>query len=171
MTHIKNIAIIVLVMTIIGLLMINHTTNQRLKQPNDTENNPMNQEEYMDDIIEIFNLSSDFILAHTQGDARALKEMLPSNFTVEKNEDKVNILYEYANETIKQTVYGNREADFKSFKINGINWKDDQNVMIHFQEIYIDTKTEAIFSPPTFLNLEFKKVGGEWRIGAIEFDI
>ncbi|BES65134.1 hypothetical protein SANA_15730 [Gottschalkiaceae bacterium SANA] len=65
-----------------------------------------------------------------------------------------------------------RKDDSRSYKdmvIQGFGQLENSRYVIHIREFYTENAQET--SPPTFLNLHFQQVDGQWKVVYFEFDV
>lgn len=53
--------------------------------------------------------------------------------------------------------------------IQGFGQLENSRYVIHIREFYTENAQET--SPPTFLNLHFQQVDGQWKVVYFEFDV
>ncbi|SCX75655.1 hypothetical protein [Alkaliphilus peptidifermentans] len=123
-------------------------------------------------VIDILNLASLFIRAHTNGEKEELEKLLSDEFRLEERNGDLFLFYEYANEKIQMPLYrSNSNYEFDYYYIKGFDYDiENKTAKAFIREIYIDEQRE-VASPPTFLKLGFKLINKEWQIISVEFDV
>jgi predicted nuclease with TOPRIM domain len=116
----------------------------------------------------ISNLSREFVKAHTSGDHDKLQSLLSNELALEQDDNKLYIIDEA---DYRWQVYNAGGEQLDDWVIQGFQFNnDDQTYMVHIREFYQDKNGEPV-SPPTFLNLIFKLVNNEWKVGGLSFDV
>lgn len=118
------------------------------------------------------NKALEFVRGHTNGDIEKLEGVIADNISIVEENDKIYGKYEYSGKEIKYLLYDkNGKAKYQDMVIQGYGWYEGNNTyVIHIREFYVDENNESV-SPPTFLNLFFDKIEGDWKIVEFEFDV
>lgn len=119
----------------------------------------------------ISNLVLDFVRAHTQGDQPALRELLADSIRLEDRSGTLYAIWEEDGREISWAIYapemGSRYVDMV---LQGYGYNEAGNYNAHIREFYVDENNEPE-SPPTFLNLEFQAIDGNWKVVSLSFDV
>jgi hypothetical protein len=120
----------------------------------------------------IGNLALQFVHAHIAGDAETLREMLGPDMALEERNGALYVTYSHEEQKVEWPVYS-EDADrvYQDMLIQGFEYMpQDQTYRVHIREFFADRQQEII-SPPTFLNLTFRQIDGEWKVVEISFDV
>lgn len=120
----------------------------------------------------ISHLSAQFVEAHVAGDKRALEELLAYHVKLEEKEGELLVSYLYAGVEVEWSVYrAESPYVYQGMVLQGFGYNPDTGMyMVHIQEFYTDQAGEPV-SPPTFLNLAFQQIAGEWKVIEVTFDV
>lgn len=140
-----------------------------LIQKNQQLENEVNRyKEGMEHFPYISNLSREFVQAHTTGDQEKISQMLSNELKLENRDNK---LYVVGHEMEWFLYSPDKKTKLADWVIQGFEYSSDNKTMqVFIREFLVNSKGE-LDSPPTFLNLTFKKFEDQWKIFRIEFDV
>lgn len=120
----------------------------------------------------ISHLSSQFVQAHTAGDRSALEGLLAPHVTLAERDGNLYVAYPFAGEEVEWPVYhAESPYVYQGMVLQGFGYDPETGTYIlHIQEFYEDQEGEPV-SPPTFLNLTFQQIEGNWKVIEVTFDV
>ncbi|WP_425449324.1 hypothetical protein [Dethiothermospora halolimnae] len=118
------------------------------------------------------NKALTFVRGQTEGNIHKLKEVISDNISIVEEKGKIYGVYEAYGQKIKYLLYDeNSKRKYKDMVIQGYGYLEgEDSYIIHIREFYVDENDKPV-SPPTFLNLYFVQVDGNWKIEEFGFDV
>ncbi|MBT2639783.1 nuclear transport factor 2 family protein [Bacillus sp. ISL-39] len=117
---------------------------------------------------QISYLSREFVKAHTTGDKEAAQALLSDELILVERDNKLLVK---GKDNYEWNLYSADNGQLDDWVIQGFQYLPDQDsYRVHIREFIIDANGEPVI-PPTFLNLTFKLVNGEWKVDGVEFDV
>lgn len=118
------------------------------------------------------NMSIQFVRGQTQGDVQKLKEVIADSVLIIEDNEQIYGVYEYDGDEMEYRLYDNSSNIlYKDMIIQGYGFsKESETYVIHIREFF-EYQNGVPVSPPTFLNLYFKNLNGNWKITGFDFDV
>lgn len=120
----------------------------------------------------ISNLALDFVRAHTQGNKEKMRELLSEEIELVEKDKRIYAVMQVNDQEVEWMLYEkDSPARYQDMVVQGYAYlREEDAFIIHIREFY-EGKEGEVISPPTFLNLTFKKVDDQWKIINLEFDV
>lgn len=89
-----------------------------------------------------------------------------------QKDNKIFAIYKYNGERIEILLHDkNFQHQYKGMNISNCSFDiTNDSIGTYIRIFYIDRKGEIV-SPPTFLNLFFKKTNNDWKVISLEFQV